>query len=546
MKKKSTNFLLIIFGFVFLIGFVFAATCENVGEVLGNQYCGIDGVLYDLKVNGADCINSYECSVGLCSEGVCGSAYTPIVESNNFWEEIFNSLNNLKNAFTLKQCDLGGMKCQEGAENSSCGDVCSGEIFVKTCEEIAFGATVWKDEARIYVVGKCDYSAEKACGGMMENEFCYNQSISNAVVVSNENKTSYCQVNENLNDCYSCNANYSWNGSACVSGGEPVCFETDGGLNYSVRGNCTSSLNGLFSDACFGGISYEFFCNSSTYYCDNVSQACGNGKSCYNGLCVPAIPGTVCGDNIVNGTEECDGTNLTGETCESLVDSSGQLSCGSNCIFDVSECESPPNPPPNCIPDWNCTDWSNVAGNCGTRICFDENSCGASSGKPAESKDCSRDNSYCGDGVCNKIYELCGNSDKSPECNSDCEKCEIALKNCGNGICDAEENSYTCLEDCKSPKSKKWIFVVLIILLVMGIGVLIFFIIKKIKKNKKKKLIDAGHAGVNPSPTPPRTPPARPLNQQIQQKVQQQIQQPAQAKSKSIEELRQKYPFLNK
>ncbi len=64
--------------------------------------------------------------------------------------------------------------------------------------------------------------------------------------------------------------------------------------------------------------------------------------------------GVVCGDGVVNGTEECDGTNLDGETCLSLgfSNSSGDLGCYSKrtsreCEFDESECVVPSE----CDPD---------------------------------------------------------------------------------------------------------------------------------------------------------------------------------------------------
>jgi len=47
-----------------------------------------------------------------------------------------------------------------------------------------------------------------------------------------------------------------------------------------------------------------------------------------------------CGDNIKAGGEQCDGTDLGGATCISQGYSSGNLSCESNCTFNVSGCVS--------------------------------------------------------------------------------------------------------------------------------------------------------------------------------------------------------------
>lgn len=45
-----------------------------------------------------------------------------------------------------------------------------------------------------------------------------------------------------------------------------------------------------------------------------------------------------CGDDVVEGTESCDGAALGGETCESLGYGSGALTCTAGCGFDVSGC----------------------------------------------------------------------------------------------------------------------------------------------------------------------------------------------------------------
>jgi hypothetical protein len=53
------------------------------------------------------------------------------------------------------------------------------------------------------------------------------------------------------------------------------------------------------------------------------------------------VPG--CGDNIIQSGEECDGSNLGGQTCQSRGFSSGTLSCNSNCTFNTSQCSSAPS-----------------------------------------------------------------------------------------------------------------------------------------------------------------------------------------------------------
>ncbi len=49
--------------------------------------------------------------------------------------------------------------------------------------------------------------------------------------------------------------------------------------------------------------------------------------------------GSACGNGAIDGAEECDGTNLDGQTCESLGYAGGDLSCLADCTFDKSACE---------------------------------------------------------------------------------------------------------------------------------------------------------------------------------------------------------------
>lgn len=45
-----------------------------------------------------------------------------------------------------------------------------------------------------------------------------------------------------------------------------------------------------------------------------------------------------CGNNIVEGTEDCDGSNLNGQTCILQGFNGGTLSCDPNCMFNTSSC----------------------------------------------------------------------------------------------------------------------------------------------------------------------------------------------------------------
>jgi len=83
--------------------------------------------------------------------------------------------------------------------------------------------------------------------------------------------------------------------------------------------------------------------------------------------CVP-----ICGDGFIDfhpfGTEECDGENLAGTTCQDEGFDAGVLACDASCSFDTSACFNfPPPPPPPPLPEAGgcsvidestCADWS--------------------------------------------------------------------------------------------------------------------------------------------------------------------------------------------
>ncbi|MFC1624768.1 hypothetical protein ACFL15_00080 [Patescibacteria group bacterium] len=54
---------------------------------------------------------------------------------------------------------------------------------------------------------------------------------------------------------------------------------------------------------------------------------------------------SICGDSVVEGPEDCEGTNLDGETCITLGYASGDLSCDVACEFVRTGCIPPSSAP---------------------------------------------------------------------------------------------------------------------------------------------------------------------------------------------------------
>jgi len=59
----------------------------------------------------------------------------------------------------------------------------------------------------------------------------------------------------------------------------------------------------------------------------------------------PAVAGklkVVCGNNVAQASEACDGTDLRGKTCQSIGFAGGSLACAANCTFETTRCVSLP------------------------------------------------------------------------------------------------------------------------------------------------------------------------------------------------------------
>lgn len=76
--------------------------------------------------------------------------------------------------------------------------------------------------------------------------------------------------------------------------------------------------------------------------CDDGNAVAGDGCSA---TCQIEPPPQVCGNGAREGTEECDGLDLVGQTCVSKGFDSGTLACSSACLFDTSACVTGPPPP---------------------------------------------------------------------------------------------------------------------------------------------------------------------------------------------------------
>jgi len=62
------------------------------------------------------------------------------------------------------------------------------------------------------------------------------------------------------------------------------------------------------------------------------------GESTANSTILQVTVEAVCGDSVVQTSENCEGSDLNSQTCVSQGFSSGTLSCNTDCTFNTSQC----------------------------------------------------------------------------------------------------------------------------------------------------------------------------------------------------------------
>lgn len=133
----------------------------------------------------------------------------------------------------------------------------------------------------------------------------------------------------------------------------PYCTLDGGVINGGV---CSTSSEG--DGICQDGES----CSISDCSSQTGNQAdCSAGYFCDYGVCTAEI---VCGNNIIEGVEVCDGTNLNGQTCISQGFDSGTLACAASCAgFTTSGCQN--DVIAEIVEEDNSTDTTGEVSNCG-------------------------------------------------------------------------------------------------------------------------------------------------------------------------------------
>jgi len=246
--------------------------------------------------------------------------------------------------------------------------------------------------------------------------------------------------------------------------------------------------------ACFNNFECVSDSCLDTGVCGNVFEQVSEGITQQNTL-LENFFNTLMGYECTPGTENCTGTiySICGSAGAWEINRQTNGKCGY--VTPVSPGGGGGGGgggSPGCNPLWKCTVWSGTASNgtlCGTRTCTRTNTyCNLNVGKPIESLSCGAgvpSGSSCGDGECSvdETQYSCAEDCGEPNLQS-----SLVEDVCGDGACGDSESSFGCPDDCpaKKPTSRWWLIPIMILLLA-GIGVGIYFLVKVIKDKMAEK-----------------------------------------------------------
>jgi hypothetical protein len=234
------------------------------------------------------------------------------------------------NAFDYRECNLNPI-CGDGALNRI-EEECDGNDFGgMTCELLMLGS------GQLSCRGDCMLDTTN-CGSLAVcGDGVRNQLTEDCDGYDLDGKT--CQTFGYQGGQLSCNSLCDFDKSSCSNPMPDIC-----GDNKVDKPN-----SGGMYEECDGPSLDGMACTDFDGYTSGV-LLCGSGCTFDYTLCVGSEPAN-CGDNLRNQiTEDCDGIDLDGKTCQTFGFLGGSLNCNSFCEFDTSLCT---NPQPDICGDGN-------------------------------------------------------------------------------------------------------------------------------------------------------------------------------------------------
>jgi len=309
------------------------------GGTVTEYFCKVKG-------NGCDMV-SQACANG-CVNGACCTPTTCAAQGKTCGT-ISDGCGGTLNCGTCtanKTCTNNVCACPTtcASEGKTCGtisDKCGGTLNCGTCptgQACSGGTCIVSDcsdsdgSSNFNIKGTC---ADKR--GITFNDYCNGGT---QPIVDNYCSGSTCMEATRGGNCLD---------GALVTTLPPSTHCTDSdGSSYTTKGTCTDDTGITYTDFC------DAYGTARDYYCQLTSGPSGTDTRCMaggmkpgSGSCVDGawVYPNVCGDGQIAGTEQCDGTNLGGQTCITKGFTGGTLSCTSSCTFDTSQCVYVP--PPN-------------------------------------------------------------------------------------------------------------------------------------------------------------------------------------------------------
>ncbi len=283
-------------------------------------------------------------------------------------------------------------------------------------------------------------STEEVCNSIEGCTLCITEDCETNCQTCENVTTGECGDSSYITQAECVAANYTWAEST-----EEVCNSIEGCtlcITEDCETNCQTCEN-VTTGQCMGNICGDGETQSPND--DGINEVCDDGENNgeYDYCAIDCLSeGTYCGDGIINGDEECDGSDLGTHTCEDEGFDGGTLTCDSDCTLNDDACSNDENDEDSdneeiptttiitsntvaaessCTPNWECDDvWGECIDGTQVRTCVDINQCGSNEGMPEISQSCVVEiKETCSDGIKNQ-------GEAGIDCGGPCEnKCSI-------------------------------------------------------------------------------------------------------------------------
>jgi len=346
-----------------------SALCSSViggGEVWsssvrssGSAECGVSGRCCK------DAFNSSGSSQSCSSSTYGGSALcSTLVGGGEVWSSSVRSSGSA-------ECGVSGRCCVTAFNSSGSSQSCSSSTYGGSalCSGVIGGGEVWSSSVRSSGSAECGESGRccvTAFNSSGSSQSCSSStyggsalcslSVGSGTTWSSSTRSSGSAECAKKGACCATAFNSSGSAQSCSSstyGGSARCGSVYGsGRTWSSSTRSSGSASCVFTGKpcriAFSSSGSSQSCSSSTYggsaLCASSAcpfSSCPASSACPDPAGVPCSLTSgcpVCGNGNIDAGEQCDGSNLNGESCQSQGYGAGTLGCTSSCVFNTSAC----------------------------------------------------------------------------------------------------------------------------------------------------------------------------------------------------------------